>query len=98
MPKILLVEDNEMNRDMLSRRLERKGFTVVCAVDGHDGLARARIGACLEKSRHAPPLFAVSRRRPAGKALHVARQPGRAVERHLGGRLRCARPIARSAA
>lgn len=42
MPKILLVEDNEMNRDMLSRRLERKGYTVVCAVDGRDGLAKAR--------------------------------------------------------
>ena len=39
MPKILLVEDNEMNRDMLSRRLERKGYTVVCAVDGAEGLA-----------------------------------------------------------
>ena len=34
MPKILLVEDNEMNRDMLSRRLERKGYQVVLAVDG----------------------------------------------------------------
>ena len=34
MPKILLVEDNEMNRDMLSRRLERKGFNVVFAMDG----------------------------------------------------------------
>lgn len=42
MPKILLVEDNEMNRDMLSRRLERKGYTVVCAVDGQQGLDRAR--------------------------------------------------------
>jgi CheY-like chemotaxis protein len=41
MPKILLVEDNEMNRDMLSRRLERKGYTVVCAVDGAEGLAKA---------------------------------------------------------
>jgi CheY-like chemotaxis protein len=40
MPKILLVEDNEMNRDMLSRRLERKGYTVACAVDGAEGLAR----------------------------------------------------------
>jgi CheY-like chemotaxis protein len=38
MPKILLVEDNEMNRDMLSRRLERKGYHVVCAVDGQQGL------------------------------------------------------------
>ena len=41
MPKILLVEDNEMNRDMLSRRLLRKGFTVVLAVDGESGVAMA---------------------------------------------------------
>ena len=38
MPKILLVEDNEMNRDMLSRRLTRKGFDVVIAVDGSEAL------------------------------------------------------------
>ena len=42
MPKVLLVEDNELNRDMLSRRLERKGFEVVLAVDGNEGLALAR--------------------------------------------------------
>jgi two-component system, cell cycle response regulator DivK len=42
MPKILLVEDNEMNRDMLSRRLERKGYTVVTAHDGEQGLLLAR--------------------------------------------------------
>jgi CheY-like chemotaxis protein len=42
MPKILLVEDNEMNRDMLSRRLERKGYQVIIAVDGDEGIARAR--------------------------------------------------------
>ncbi|MEY3160283.1 MAG: hypothetical protein RIT25_274 [Planctomycetota bacterium] len=42
MPKILLVEDNEMNRDMLSRRLERKGYEVAIAVDGGEGLAKAR--------------------------------------------------------
>ena len=41
MPKILLVEDNEMNRDMLSRRLERRGYQVVSAVDGDQGLALA---------------------------------------------------------
>ena len=41
MKKILLVEDNEMNRDMLSRRLERKGYTVLCAVDGEAGVAMA---------------------------------------------------------
>ena len=38
MAKILLVEDNEMNRDMLSRRLLRKGFEVVMATDGAEGL------------------------------------------------------------
>ena len=38
MPKILLVEDNEMNRDMLSRRLQRKGYEVVLALDGENGV------------------------------------------------------------
>lgn len=42
MPKILLVEDNEMNRDMLSRRLIRKGFEVVMAIDGAEGVAMAQ--------------------------------------------------------
>jgi len=42
MPKILLVEDNEMNRDMLSRRLERRGYRVVLAVDGEQGVALAK--------------------------------------------------------
>jgi CheY-like chemotaxis protein len=42
MPKILLVEDNEMNRDMLSRRLERKGYQIVLALDGAEGLQMAR--------------------------------------------------------
>ena len=41
MIKILLVEDNEMNRDMLSRRLERKGYQVVMAVDGQQGVEMA---------------------------------------------------------
>ncbi len=41
MSKILLVEDNEMNRDMLSRRLKRKGFEVVMAVDGQAGVDMA---------------------------------------------------------
>jgi CheY-like chemotaxis protein len=41
MSKILLVEDNEMNRDMLSRRLERKGFEVLIAVDGQAGVDMA---------------------------------------------------------
>ena len=38
---LLLVEDNEFNRDMLLRRLERKGFRVVCALDGAEGYERA---------------------------------------------------------
>ncbi len=38
MPKILLVEDNEMNRDMLSRRLIRRGYEVIIAVDGQQGV------------------------------------------------------------
>lgn len=46
MPTILLVEDNELNRDMLSRRLERKGYTVAVAIDG---------AQAVEKSRSASP-------------------------------------------
>jgi CheY-like chemotaxis protein len=42
MALILLVEDNEMNRDMLARRLERRGYTIVIAVDGGEGVERAR--------------------------------------------------------
>jgi two-component system, cell cycle response regulator DivK len=42
MTKVLLVEDNEMNRDMLSRRLTRRGFDVVFAADGKQGVALAR--------------------------------------------------------
>jgi len=42
MAKLLIVEDNEMNRDMLSRRLQRRGFTTVIATDGAAGMAMAR--------------------------------------------------------
>jgi CheY-like chemotaxis protein len=42
MTTILIVEDNEMNRDMLSRRLERKGYEVLIAVDGEKGIEVAR--------------------------------------------------------
>jgi CheY-like chemotaxis protein len=45
MPKILLVEDNEMNRDMLSRRLSRRGFEIIIATDGQEGLDLAATGA-----------------------------------------------------
>jgi len=40
--KLLLVEDNEMNRDMLTRRLQRRGFEVIIALDGAQGLALAK--------------------------------------------------------
>ncbi|WP_373089563.1 response regulator [Zhongshania sp.] len=42
MPKVLLVEDNEMNRDMLSRRLQRKGYQVLLAIDGQQGIDLCR--------------------------------------------------------
>ena len=45
MTKVLIVEDNEMNRDMLSRRLQRKGFDVEIAVDGQEGLDMAASGS-----------------------------------------------------
>ena len=45
MAKILLVEDNEMNRDMLTRRLQRKGYEVIIAVDGEQGVAMAHSDA-----------------------------------------------------
>ena len=44
MARILLVEDNEMNRDMLSRRLVRRGYVVEMAVDGPEGVAKAAAG------------------------------------------------------
>lgn len=42
MPKILLVEDNEMNRDMLAKRLSRRGYEVMVAVNGRDGVEAAQ--------------------------------------------------------
>ena len=42
MSRILLVEDNEMNRDMLMRRLQRRGYEVVVAVDGKQGISTAQ--------------------------------------------------------
>lgn len=42
MAKVLLIEDNEMNRDMLSRRLKRQGYQVIVAVDGKQGISKAQ--------------------------------------------------------
>ena len=60
MTRILLVEDNEMNRDMLSRRLERKGHRVLLAVDGGQGVdrrghARGRGGPIKPRAQNAKP-------------------------------------------
>jgi CheY-like chemotaxis protein len=66
MPKILLVEDNEMNRDMLSRRLERRGYEVVIAVDG---------GQCMElASATSPDLILMDMSLPVLTGWEATRQ------------------------
>lgn len=66
MHRILIVEDNEMNRDMLSRRLERRGHDVSVAVDGHDGLEKAR--------RESPELILMDMGLPELDGWEVTRQ------------------------
>jgi CheY-like chemotaxis protein len=66
MSRILIVEDNEMNRDMLSRRLERKGYEVIIAIDGRRGLAAAR--------SEAPDLILMDMSLPEIDGWEVARQ------------------------
>jgi CheY-like chemotaxis protein len=66
MPKILLVEDNEMNRDMLSRRLIRKGYEVTIAVDGGQGLEMAQ--------KTAPDLVLLDMSLPVLDGWEVARR------------------------
>lgn len=70
--KILLVEDNEMNRDMLSRRLQRKGYDVVIAVDGSQGLDVAR--------REAPDLILMDMSLPVIDGWEATRQLKAAAE------------------
>ena len=74
MPKILLVEDNEMNRDMLSRRLQRKGYEVVIAVDGGQGveLAKSQIPDLILMDMSLPVLdgWEATRRIKADAATH----------------------------
>jgi len=70
--KILLVEDNEMNRDMLSRRLMRRGFEVVVAVDGQEGVTLA--------AREAPDLILMDMSLPVTdgwEATRLIRADGR---------------------
>ncbi len=66
MPKILVVEDNELNRDMLTRRLNRKGFETLVAVDGREGVAMAR-------SRH-PDLILMDMSLPVLDGWEATRQ------------------------
>ncbi len=66
MSRILIVEDNEMNRDMLSRRLERRGYQVILAMDGRRGLAAAR--------SEAPDLILMDMSLPEIDGWEVARQ------------------------
>ena len=76
MAKILLVEDNEMNRDMLSRRLERKGHTVVMAFDGGAGVAMART--------EAPDLILMDMSLPVLDGWEATRQiKGEAETKHI---------------
>ncbi len=66
MTKILLVEDNEINRDMLSRRLARRGYQVVIALDGEQGVAMAR--------SEAPDLILMDMSLPVLDGWEAARQ------------------------
>ncbi len=66
MTKILLVEDNEMNRDMLSRRLAKRGYTIVIAVDGQEALAFAE--------REAPDLVLMDMSLPVLDGWEATRQ------------------------
>jgi CheY-like chemotaxis protein len=66
MPTILLVEDNEMNRDMLSRRLKRKGYEVLLAIDGQQG-----IDMCLSAR---PDLMLLDMSLPVKDGWQVARE------------------------
>jgi CheY-like chemotaxis protein len=66
MPKILLVEDNEMNRDMLSRRLARHGFEVVVAIDGAQAVAMA--------AAESPDLILMDMSLPVMDGLEATRQ------------------------
>jgi CheY-like chemotaxis protein len=66
MSKILLVEDDEMNRDMLSRRLERRGYQVIIAVNGHEGVVLAR--------SHAPDLILMDMSLPVLDGWEATRQ------------------------
>ena len=84
MAKILLVEDNEMNRDMLSRRLERRGYTVVIAVDGVQAVAMAESEkpALILMDLSLPKLDGLAATRRIREDKHVGKTPIVAVSAH----------------
>jgi CheY-like chemotaxis protein len=69
MPRLLLVEDNEMNRDMLTRRLQRKGYEVDTAVDGQEGVDKAML-----EGESAPSLVLLDMDLPVLDGWEVARR------------------------
>lgn len=86
MPRILLVEDNELNRDMLSRRLQRKGFEVEMAVDGAQGVDMALTGKydliLMDMSLPEIDGWEATRRVRDGEAASGARTPIIALTAH----------------
>ena len=66
MAKILLVEDNEMNRDMLSRRLQRKGYDILIAMDGEEAIT--------ETEAHKPDLILMDMNRPVKDGWTAVRE------------------------
>lgn len=93
MHKILLVEDNEMNRDMLSRRLERKGLEVLIAVDGAQGieLAHSELPALILMDMSLPILDGWSAARQLKNSAETCKIPIIALTAHAmsGDRDKC---------
>ena len=87
MAKILLVEDNEMSRDMLSRRLQRKGYDVETAIDGKEGIEKAASGGfdLVLRDMSLPEIDGwkvtrLLRKEPATKALPIIALTAHAME------------------
>ena len=76
MPKILIVEDNEMNRDMLSRRLIKRGYEIVIAVDGAEGFSKTL--------SERPDLILLDMSLPVMDGWQTARKSRRRLRQRLG--------------
>lgn len=84
MPRILLVEDNEMNRDMLSRRLQKRGYQVLLARDGQEGMdtAAAQLPDLILMDMSLPVLTGWDATRRLKQASETARIPVVALTAH----------------